>query len=169
MAITASADTGNRVSPVRRAGFPARLCAAVALGSVGAHVWMAWEHRGVPWEAALMFLMAAACLPCAVSVWRRGHERAVQLLFGMALAMVGVHAVLLLAPGSMAGHGHGGMGAMASMPAMPAIASMPAMADGGLAGAMSQPASMLCIVALELAVAMLAAWVMRRSRTCVAD
>lgn len=162
MAITAAADTGNKVSPVRRAGFPARLCAAVALGSVGAHAWMAWEHRGVPWEAALMLLMAAACLPCAVSVWRRGHERAVQLLFGMALAMVAVHAVLLLAPGSMAGHGHGGMGAMDSM------ASMPAMADGGLAGAVPQPASMLYIVVLELAVAMLAAWVMRRSRTCVA-
>ncbi len=107
-----------------------------------------------------MLLMAAACLPCAVSVWRRGHERAVQLLFGMALAMVAVHAVLLLAPGSMAGHGHGGMGDMASLPAM---------ADGGLAGAVSQPASMLYIVVLELAVAMLAAWVMRRSRTCVAD
>jgi hypothetical protein len=49
------------------------------------------------------------------------------------------------------------------------MASMPAMADGGLAGAVSQPASMLYIVVLELAVAMLAAWVMRRSRTCVAD
>ena len=108
-----------------------------------------------------MLLMAAACLPCAVSVWRRGHERAVQLLFGMALAMVAVHAVLLLAPGSMAGHGGMAMG------------SMPAMADGAMpgvpTGAVLQPASMLGIVALELAVAMLAAWVMRRSRTCAAD
>ncbi|RAN76097.1 hypothetical protein B5P43_24170 [Bacillus sp. SRB_336] len=178
MAITATADTRNRVSPARRAGFPARLCAAVALGSVGAHAWMAWEHRGMPWEGALMLLMAAACLPCAVSVWRGGHKRAVQLLFGMALGMVAVHAVLLLAPGSMAGHGHGGMGAMDSMPAMASMAdgglagavSQPAsMADGGLAGAVSQSASMLYIVALELAVAMLAAWVMRRSRNCVTE
>lgn len=156
MAITATADTRKRVSPVRRAGFPARLCAAVALGSVGAHAWMAWEHRAMPWEGALMLLMAAACLPCAVFVWRRGHERSVQLLFVMALAMVAVHAVLLLAPGSTAGRGHGGMDPMGAMGTM----------GGSMAGVVMQPAPMLGVIALELAVAMLAAWAMRRSRAC---
>jgi hypothetical protein len=101
-----------------------------------------------------MLLMAAACLPCAVSVWRRGHERSVQLLFGMALIMVAVHAVLLLAPGTMAGHGHGSMGSMDS------TVSMGMDLTGGVPG----PVSMLGIVALELAVAALAAWSMRRAR-----
>lgn len=139
---------------------PARLCAAIALASVGAHLWMGWEHRAMPWEGMLMLLMAAACLPCAVAVWRRGHGRSVRLLYGMALTMVAVHAVLLLAPGSMEGHGHGGMGSMDATSSM---------ADGGMVGAMPQSTSMLCIVAVELAVAMLAAWVMRRSRACAAD
>jgi hypothetical protein len=117
---------------------------------------MAWEHRAMPWEGALMLLMAAACLPCAVFVWRRGHERSVQLLFVMALAMVAVHAVLLLAPGSTAGRGHGGMDPMGAMGTM----------GGSMAGVVMQPAPMLGVIALELAVAMLAAWAMRRSRAC---
>ncbi|HSU47955.1 MAG TPA: hypothetical protein VLJ40_13670 [Arthrobacter sp.] len=154
MTTTATADTVGTVSPGRGTGFPARLCAAIALASVGAHGWMGWEHRAMPWESALMLLMAAACLPCAVSVWRRGHDRGVQLLFGMALTMVAVHAVLLLAPGARAGHGHGGMGSMGSTASM----------GVGMAGAVPGPGSMLGIVALELAVAALAAWSMRRAR-----
>jgi len=154
---TATADTVSTASPGRGTGFPARLCAAIALASVGAHVWMAWEHRAMPWEGALMLLMAAACLPCAVSVWRRGHVRGVQLLFGMALTMVGVHTILLLAPGAMAGHGHGGMGSMGS------TASMGVDLAGGVPGSVS----MLGIVALELALAALAAWSMRRARSAV--
>ncbi|MCQ9162838.1 hypothetical protein [Arthrobacter sp. STN4] len=160
---TATAKTARRaVAAHRWAGFPARLCAAVALASVGAHLWMGWEHRAMPWESALMVLMAAACLPCAVSVWRRGHDRGVRLLFGMSLLMVAVHAVLLLAPGSLAGHGGMAMGSMATGP----TASMGA--GGPMSGSVPQSASMLGIIALELAVAMAAAWIMRRSRGCPA-
>ena len=154
MTITATADTACLASPERRAAVPARLCAAIALASVGAHLWMGWEHRAILWESGLMLLMAAACLPCAVSVWRRGHDRGVRLLFGMALTMVAVHAVLLLAPGDMPGHGHGGMGSMGSTASM----------GVGMAGAVPGPGSMLGIVALELAVAALGAWSMRRAR-----
>ncbi|MGA7204889.1 MAG: hypothetical protein WBX27_09695 [Specibacter sp.] len=151
---TAIADTPNRVSGTRRAAVPARLCAAVALASVAAHGWMAWEHRSMLWEAALMLLMASLCLPCAVAVWRGAHDRAVRVLFAMALAMVAVHTALLVGPGSMgAAHQHGGMGSM-SAPGL-------RVADP-LAGAM------LWVVALELGVAMLAAWAMRRSRECAA-
>ncbi len=96
-----------------------------------------------------MLLMAAACLPCAVSVWRGAHDRAVPVLFAMALAMVGVHAaLLLLSPGAMAGHRHGSMGAMA----IPGAA------------AQSRTDAMLGVIALELVVALLAARVMRRER-----
>lgn len=129
---------------------PVRACAAVAVVSVAAHLWMAWIHSAMPWESALMVLMAAACLPCAVAVWRGGHDRAVQLLFAMALVMVAVHTTLLLAPGALAGQQHGGMG---SMP-------MPTGGAGSLSG------SMLGVIALELVVAALAAWTMRRARTC---
>lgn len=104
-----------------------------------------------------MVLMAAACLPCVVAVWRRAHDRGVRLLFVMALAMVAVHAIVLLAPASQTGHVHGGVGSMDSMGAA---------GGGGMAPAVPQAASMLGVIALELAVAMLAAWVMRRERAC---
>ncbi|POH75284.1 hypothetical protein [Arthrobacter glacialis] len=155
---TATADTVNRASSARtirdgRAGLPVRLCAAVAVASVGAHVLMAWVHRAMLWESALMLLMAAVCLPCAVAMWRRGHEQAVQGLFVMSLVMVAVHTGFLLGPGSMAGPHHAGVGSMVTR----------------TAGSHPQPSAMLGIVALELAVAMLAALVMRRSRTCTAQ
>lgn len=158
---TAIADTGNRAGEGRRAGLPARLCATVALASVGAHVWMGWQHRAMPWEAALMLLMAAVCLPCAVDVWRGAHRRAVTILFAMALAMVAVHGALLVGSGSMGAHQHGAMSAMGAMGSM---------GDAGAQGAAANPlaASMLGIIALELGVAMAAAWVMRRTRACAA-
>ncbi|ALE07831.1 hypothetical protein AL755_13935 [Arthrobacter sp. ERGS1:01] len=132
-----------------------RACATVAAASVVAHLWMAWAHRSMPWESALMVLMAAACLPCAVAVWRRGHDRAVQLLFAMALVMVAVHTTLLLAPGAMAGQQHGGMGSM-GMDSMGMAANAPA----------SHTGAMLGVIALELVVAALAAWAMRSARSC---
>lgn len=104
------------------------------------------------WESALMLLMAAACLPCAVTLWRHGHERAVQIMFTMSLAMVGVHAALLLGPGAVVGSHHGG--------GHPIITSA--------VGSHPQPMAMLAVIALELAVALLAAWAMRRSRDCAA-
>ncbi|MHA7268442.1 hypothetical protein [Arthrobacter sp. HLT1-20] len=151
---TATADTANSATSTSagRAGVPVRLCAAVAVASVGAHVWMAWGHRAIPWESALMLLMAAACLPCAVAVWRRGHERAVQALFVMALFMVALHTALLLGSSSMAGSHHAGRGSMVTR----------------ATGSHPQPIAMLGVIALELAVAMLAAWAMRRSRDCAA-
>ncbi|MHA7303747.1 hypothetical protein ACX80E_00625 [Arthrobacter sp. TMN-49] len=149
---TAAADTPQFAGSARWARLPVRLCAAVALAAVGAHVWMAWAHRAMPWESALMLLMAAACLPCAVDVWRRGHERAVRLIFVMSLVMVAVHVALLLGSGSKPGSHHGGMGAQLA----------------GAADSHPQPAAMLGVVALELAVAFLAARLMRRGRECAA-
>lgn len=163
---TATADTArgasdSSVNAAKRAGLPGRLCAAMALVSVGAHVWMAWEHRAMPWESALMLLMAAFCLPCAVAVWHRGHERAIRVLFVMALLMVAVHTVLLLGSGAMAGADHSGMGSH-SMGSMSSVNSAALQA----AGAAPLQSAMLGVIALELGVAMLAAWSMRRSQAC---
>ncbi|WP_267545839.1 hypothetical protein [Arthrobacter sp. H14-L1] len=102
----------------------------------------------MPWESGLMLLMSAVCFPCAVAVWRSAHVRAVHLLFAMALIMVAVHAALLLVPVSMAGHQHGTM--------VPIVTRM--------TGTASHSAAMLGVIALELGVAMLAAWTMRRAR-----
>ena len=145
---TAIADAGSGTAAGDQSRRPARLCSAVALVSIAAHLWMAWEHRAMPWESALMVVMAAVCLPCAVAVWRHAHDKAVQLLMVMALLMVAVHAALLLAPGAMAAS-HGSMGSM----------TMPVHGDG------NQMDAMLGIIALELVVALMAAWVVRRSRT----
>ena len=125
---------------------PGRWCSVVAFMSVAAHLSMAWAHRAMPWESALMVLMAAACLPCAVAVWRHAHDKAVQLLMVMALLMVAVHAAVLLGPGALAGRQHSAMGSMV-------------MASPGTGSA-----AMLGIMGTELGVAMMAAWVVRRSR-----
>ncbi len=124
-----------------------RLCAGAALASVATHAWMAWEHRGVPWESGLMLLMAAICLPCAVSVWHGARASAVSALLVMALVMVTVHAAILLSPGTMTIHQHGSRGEMA-------ISATP----------QSHAGAMLSVIALELAVAPLAAWAMRQER-----
>ncbi|MDJ0357802.1 hypothetical protein [Paenarthrobacter sp. PH39-S1] len=149
----AVADTRPEIGAGVRGRQHARLCAAVALASVIAHLWMGWEHRVMPWESGLMLLMAAACLPCALAVWRNTNDRAVHVLFAMALIMVAVHAALLLAPGSMAGHQHGTTGPNGTR----------------MTGTASNSATMLGVVALELGVAMLAAWTMRRARSCGAE
>lgn len=130
----------------------ARVCAAVALISAAAHVWMGWEHRAVPWQGVVMLAMAAACLPCAVGLWRSTRGEAVatvrpaRVLMAMAAVMAAVHAVLLLAPsvlGGSSGHHHGAGPGQGSGPAP----------DGA--------AMMLALIAVELVVAMLAATLIR--------
>ena len=151
MATAAIAKTAARAGT--RGGAQLRLCAVAALVSVAAHLWMGWEHRAMPWEAALMLLMAAACLPCAVAVWRGAHVRALPVLLTMALVMVAVHAALLVGQVPLGGHQHGAMNSMVAMGAHASQADPRAVA-------------MLGIIALELGVGMLAAWAMRRARGC---
>ena len=107
---------------------------------------MAGQHAGL--TAAGMLLMALMCLPCVLPLWRFGSVGAARMMMGGALAMVAVHAVLLLAAGGEeSGHQHGGL---------PAVAGA---ADG--AGAQST-FTMLALVGWELAAAMLAATWLRR-------
>jgi hypothetical protein len=121
-----------------------RLCAAVALGSVAAHVWMALSHPHAWWLSALMLLMAAYCLPCALTLWRRGAAHPAAMLLWSAAGMAGLHLVLLAAAVPAGTHAHHG-GALARLQAAPA-------------------GPMLAVIALELAVAVLTASWLRRLR-----
>jgi hypothetical protein len=121
-----------------------RLCAAVALGSVAAHVWMALSHPHAWWLSALMLLMAAYCLPCALTLWRRGAAHPAAMLLWSAAGMAGLHLVLLAAAVPAGVHAHHG-GAPARLQAAPA-------------------GPMLAVIALELAVAVLTASWLRRLR-----
>lgn len=102
-----------------------------------------------------MLAMAAACLPCAVQVWRTGLATGARMLMGMTLAMAAFHAALLLWPGPGGHHHHR------------AQAGVGAAAGAGTAaagGAVSGAEMMLAIIALELVTAMLAATLLRRLR-----
>ena len=105
------------------------------------------------WMAAFGVGMAAACLPCAWHMWRRPTGRIARALVAMSLAMVLVHAVLVLAPEQAAGHGtaahgHAATNAASQAPA-PGVAG--ADRDDGHAGAM------LAVVGADLVAAFLAA------------
>ncbi|MFD1213170.1 hypothetical protein ACFQ36_14090 [Arthrobacter sp. GCM10027362] len=130
-----------------------RLCAAVALGSVAAHVWMAFGHAHAWWLSTVMLLMAAYCLPCALTLWRHGAAHPAAMLLWSAAGMAGLHLVLVTAaalpPAGTHGH-HGAAGQLAS---------------AHLAGSAGP---MLAIIALELAVAALAASWLRRLRLAAA-
>jgi hypothetical protein len=121
-----------------------RLCAAVALGSVAAHVWMALSHSHAWWLSALMLLMAAYCLPCALTLWRRGAAHPAAMLLWSAAGMAGLHLVLLAGAVPAGVHAHHG-GPPAHLQAAPA-------------------GPMLAVIALELAVAVLTASWLRRLR-----
>ncbi|MCG2624044.1 hypothetical protein LVY72_19300 [Arthrobacter sp. I2-34] len=121
-----------------------RLCAAVALASVAVHVWMAFGHSHAWWQSAAMLLMAAYCLPCALTLWRRGAAHPAAMLLWSAAGMAGLHLVLLAAAALPAGHSHHG-GTSAHLEA-------------------AQSGPMLAVIALELAVAVLAASWLRRLR-----
>ena len=152
----------------RRAGtagnvLHSRICAAVTAASCLAHLWLAAGNQHGTWLNLLMVAMVAVCLPCAVHIWRHGrvsgHQArtvhragafrevgAVRRVMASALAMTGVHAVLLLGVGAgPAGHVHQG-------PA-PAAATSPAGSG-----------SMLAVIALELTTALVAATLLARFR-----
>ena len=135
-------------------GFHARACAGAALASAGLHLVMAGQHAGVWWQAAAMLVMALACLPCVLPLWRSGSAAAGRMMMGSALGMVALHAVLLLYPGGAGGgHRHDGM--------FPVSVSSTAAADS--TASTGSPFGMLALIGWELAAAMLAATWLRRS------
>ena len=64
-----------------------------------AHLWLAAGNQHGTWLNLLMLAMVAVCLPCAVHIWRHGRASALRQVMASALAMTGVHAVLLLGAG----------------------------------------------------------------------
>ena len=93
--------------------------------------------------------MAAACIPCVVSVWRHGTRNAISALMAMSLGMVLIHAAMLLVPGGMSHHGgHSG----------PAVFD-PQADPGSVNGALV----LLAVIATELFTAMMAATWLRRA------
>lgn len=108
------------------------------------HLGLAAGNQHGTWLNLLMLAMVAVCLPCAVHIWRHGRVTAVRQVMAAALAMTGVHAVLLLGAGSGgAGHIHHGTAAGA------------APAGSG---------ALLAVIALEVTTALLAATLLARLR-----
>lgn len=130
-----------------------RLCAIVTAASCAVHVWLAVSgHHGV-WLGLVMLALAAVCVPCTVHIWRFGNVQRLHQVTAAALAMVVLHAVLLLGAGS-GEHVHGG---------------------GPSAGATDTTAAshLLLVIALEVTTALLAATLVARRRrqlrlTCAA-
>ena len=118
------------------------------------HLGLAAGNQHGTWLNLLMLAMVAVCLPCAVHIWRHGRASALRQVMAAALAMTGVHAVLLLGLGSGgAGHIHHGTAAAAAGSAAAAAAAP--------AGA----AALLAVIALEMTTALLAATLLARLRS----
>ena len=133
----------------RRAGlvFHSRICAAVTAASCLAHLWLAAGSQHGTWLNVLMLAMVAVCLPCTVHIWRHGRLRALRQVMAAALAMTGVHAVLLLGTGAGgAGHSHHGTAAAAAGAAPPGSGAL------------------LAVIALEMTTALIAATLLARLR-----
>lgn len=133
-------------------GFHSWTCAAVTAASCLAHLWLVAENQHGTWLNVLMLTMVAVCLPCVVHIWRHRRDgdlrlaSAVRRVMASALAMTGVHAVLLLGAAGGLGHHHG------------AVA-------GTVAGtAPSGSGVLLGIIALEITTALLAATLVARLR-----
>jgi hypothetical protein len=150
----APAPAGNRAAAGRattavraRAGGPvfhARLAAVVTAVSCATHLWLAATGNHGAWLSALMLVLAAVCVPCAVHIWRHSGVAALHQVTVAAVAMAAVHAALLLGGGG-AGHAHTG-----------GPPSSAAHADGA--------GGLLLVIAMELATALLAATLVARLR-----
>lgn len=121
-----------------------RICAALTAVSCAVHLWLAASGHHDAWLGILMIALAAVCIPCTVHIWRHSRVGALHQVTISALAMVGLHAVLLLGAGG-AGHAHGGR-------------SSSNVVD------MSGAAQLLLVIGLEITTALLAATLVARLR-----
>jgi len=121
-----------------------RLCAALTAVSCAVHLWLAASGHHDAWLGILMIALAAVCIPCTVHIWRHSRVGALHQVTISALAMVGLHAVLLLGAGG-AGHAHGGR------PSSNVVDT-------------SGAAQLLLVIGLEIRTALLAATLVARLR-----
>ncbi len=121
-----------------------RICAALTAVSCAVHLWLAASGHHDAWLGILMIALAAVCIPCTVHIWRHSRVGALHQVTISALAMVGLHAVLLLGAGG-AGHAHGGR------PSSNVVDT-------------SGAAQLLLVIGLEITTALLAATLVARLR-----
>ncbi|MEO3941536.1 hypothetical protein V3C41_10710 [Paenarthrobacter nicotinovorans] len=141
-----------------------RTCAALTAVSCAVHLWLAASGHHQAWLGILMIGLAAVCVPCTVHIWRHSRVGALHQVTVSALAMVGLHAVLLLSAGGAgsaggSGHAHGG-GPASSAVGVSGVVSTHALSSGA--------AGLLLVIGLEITTALLAATLvarLRRSRT----
>ncbi len=121
-----------------------RICAALTAVSCLVHLWLAVSGHHQLWLGIVMIGLAAVCVPCTIHIWRHSRVVALHQVTISALAMVGLHAVLLLGAG---GSGHAHVGGPASN----------AVDTSGAAG-------LLLVIGLEITTALLAATLVARLR-----
>lgn len=121
-----------------------RLCAGVVLASSAVHLWLALQNQHGVWLGALMVVLAAVCLPCALHIWQHSRPGALHRVMCCALVMVALHGMLLFGGGSAGGHAH--------------------FADHTAGMAAGQAGNLLAVVGLELVTALLAATLVARLR-----
>ncbi|MFF1830316.1 hypothetical protein [Paenarthrobacter sp. NPDC058040] len=121
-----------------------RICAALTAISCAVHLWLAASGHHEAWIGFLMIGLAAVCVPCTIHIWRHSRVGALHQVTGSALAMVALHAALLLGVGG-SGHAHGGR------PSSGAVDP-------------SGAAELLLVIGLELTTALLAATLVARLR-----
>lgn len=121
-----------------------RICAMVTFVSCGLHLWLAAFGQHGAWVSVLMLALAVVCVPCTVHIWQHSRVGALHRVTLSALAMVALHAVLLLGSGGT-GHAHTGV-------------TPPAMTET------SGNTQLLLVIALELATGLLAATLIARLR-----
>jgi hypothetical protein len=131
---------------VRNAGpvLHPRICAALTAVSCLVHLWLAAAGNHDALLGVFMIALALVCVPCTVHIWRHSRVRALHQVTVSALAMVVLHAVLLLGAGG-AGHAHGGGPASNVVDA-------------------SGAAGLLLVIGLEITTALLAATLVARLR-----
>ncbi|BCW37846.1 hypothetical protein StoSoilA2_39020 [Arthrobacter sp. StoSoilA2] len=127
-----------------------RICAALTAVSCAVHLWLAASGHHGAWLGILMIALAAVCVPCTVHIWRHSRVGALHQVTVSAVAMIALHAVLLLGAGGLsgaggAGHSHGG--GPTSNAADP-----------------SGAAGLLLVIGLEITTALLAATLVARLR-----
>lgn len=132
------------MAPATSPGLHSRLCALATAASCVVHVWVAGSGGHGAWIGLLMVALAAVCVPCTVHIWRHGRVRALRQVTAAAVAMAGLHAVLLLGAGG-GGHAHGG-------------------GPPSFAPEVAGSSQLLLVIGLELTTALLAATLVARLR-----
>ena len=120
--------------------------------AVVAHVWLLASHQHGALLTVLLVAMTFWCARCTVETWQAPTSRRLNVLLGMAVAMVAVHTAMVVAPSAgTGGHAHHGTGA-------PPVGAMPP-------GVLEGTTPMLMIIAVELGVAFACALALRRQRS----